>query len=68
METIFTAVGFMTALSLTLAVFLIVANKNLYVFEDPHIDQVEDLLPHANWGSTNLCTRTNLISTSHRCH
>lgn len=34
-----------------LAVMLIVANKKLYVYEDPRIDQVEDMLPHANCGA-----------------
>lgn len=41
----------MTALGLTLATVLVVANRRLYVFEDPRIDQVEDLLPHANCGA-----------------
>jgi len=50
-ETIFVAVSFMTALGLTLATVLVVANRRLYVFEDPRIDQVEDLLPHANCGA-----------------
>ena len=30
---------------------LILANKKLYVYEDPRIDVVEDLLPHANCGA-----------------
>lgn len=30
---------------------LIVANKKLYVYEDPRIDTVEDMLPHANCGA-----------------
>jgi Na+-translocating ferredoxin:NAD+ oxidoreductase RNF subunit RnfB len=30
---------------------LIVAQKKLYVYEDPRIDVVEDLLPHANCGA-----------------
>jgi electron transport complex protein RnfB len=51
MVTILTAVGFMAALGLILAGMLIVANKRLYVFEDPRIDQVEELLPKANCGA-----------------
>jgi Na+-translocating ferredoxin:NAD+ oxidoreductase RNF subunit RnfB len=51
MDTILLAVGFMTALGLVLASVLALANKKLYVFEDPRIDQVEDLLPHANCGA-----------------
>ena len=34
-----------------LAVMLIVANRKLYVYEDPRIDAVEDMLPHANCGA-----------------
>jgi RnfABCDGE-type electron transport complex B subunit len=30
---------------------LIIANKKLYVYEDPRIDQVEEMLPHANCGA-----------------
>jgi Na+-translocating ferredoxin:NAD+ oxidoreductase RNF subunit RnfB len=42
------ALGFLT---LALAGLIAVANKKLYVFEDPRIDQVEDMLPHANCGA-----------------
>jgi Na+-translocating ferredoxin:NAD+ oxidoreductase subunit B len=42
------ALGFLT---LTLAGLIAVANKKLYVYEDPRIDQVEDMLPHANCGA-----------------
>ncbi len=42
------ALGFLT---LSLAGLIAVANKKLYVFEDPRIDQVEDMLPHANCGA-----------------
>ncbi len=38
-------------LTLVLAAMLIIANKKLYVYEDPRIDVVEDLLPHANCGA-----------------
>jgi electron transport complex protein RnfB len=50
-EPILAAAGFMAALGLTLAGILVVANKRLYVFEDPRIDQVEGLLPRANCGA-----------------
>jgi len=45
------AVSFMAGLGLLLAAVLAVANRRLYVFEDPRIDQVEELLPSANCGS-----------------
>ena len=51
MQSIFVAVGFMSALGLMLASILVLANKRLFVFEDPRIDQVEDLLPKANCGA-----------------
>ena len=38
-------------LTLGLATVLIVANRTLRVEEDPRIDAVEDLLPHANCGA-----------------
>lgn len=38
-------------LTLILAVMLMLANKKLYVYEDPRIDAVENLLPHANCGA-----------------
>ncbi|MBN2885775.1 MAG: RnfABCDGE type electron transport complex subunit B [Chromatiaceae bacterium] len=51
MVTLLTAVGFMAALGLLLALVLVLANQRLYVYEDPRIDQVEDLLPKANCGA-----------------
>ena len=51
MVSIFVAVAFMSILGLMLASILVVANKRLFVFEDPRIDQVEELLPHANCGA-----------------
>jgi len=41
----------MAALGIILAAVLAVANKKLYVYEDPRIDQVEDMLPGANCGA-----------------
>ena len=45
------AVGFMALLGLLLSFVLVLANKWLFVFEDPRIDDVEDLLPKANCGA-----------------
>lgn len=41
----------MGGLTLALAIMLILANKKLYVYEDPRIDKVEEMLPHANCGA-----------------
>lgn len=49
--TIVIALAALGGLTLLLATMLIVANKKLYVYEDPRIDQVEDMLPHANCGA-----------------
>jgi len=38
-------------LALVLALMLVIANRKLYVYEDPRIEVVEDLLPHANCGA-----------------
>jgi electron transport complex protein RnfB len=46
-----TAVGAITSLTVLLATALVVANKKLYVYEDPRIDIVEEMLPHANCGA-----------------
>jgi len=45
------AVAFMAVLGLLLAAVLALANKRLFVYEDPRIDQVEELLPSANCGA-----------------
>ncbi len=42
---------FMAGLGTMLAGVLAVANRRLYVYEDPRIDEVEELLPHANCGA-----------------
>ncbi len=42
------ALGFLT---LALAGLIVFASRKFYVFEDPRIDQVEDMLPHANCGA-----------------
>jgi electron transport complex protein RnfB len=49
--TIIIAVFTIGGLTLGLALMLVIANKKLYVYEDPRIDVVEDLLPHANCGA-----------------
>ena len=38
-------------LTLSLTTLLAVGQKKLYVFEDPRIDQVEEMLPHVNCGA-----------------
>lgn len=48
---ILTAILALGGLTLLLAVMLIIANRKLYVYEDPRINVVEDMLPHANCGA-----------------
>lgn len=45
------ASGFMAVLGVALAGMLAFANRKLYVFEDPRIAEVEDLLPKSNCGA-----------------
>ena len=45
------AVVFMAALGILLASFLVVANKYLWVYEDPRIGDVEAMLPATNCGA-----------------
>lgn len=49
--TVVIAVIALGGLTLLLALMLVVANRKLYVYEDPRIDMVEDMLPHANCGA-----------------
>jgi len=49
--TIIIAVFALGGLTLILSIMLVIANKKLYVYEDPRIDVVEDMLPHANCGA-----------------
>ncbi len=51
LTTIAIAGGFMAGLGVALASVLAVANRKLYVYEDPRIDQVEEMLPSANCGA-----------------
>jgi len=46
-----TAVGTLSGLTIILATALVLANRKLYVYEDPRIDVVEEMLPHANCGA-----------------
>lgn len=45
------AVGIMVGLGLLFASVIAIAYKKLRVYEDPRIDQVEEMLPHANCGA-----------------
>ena len=49
--TILIALAALGGLTLLLALMLILANRKLYVYEDPRIDRVEEMLPHANCGA-----------------
>jgi Na+-translocating ferredoxin:NAD+ oxidoreductase RNF subunit RnfB len=49
-----TAVGAIGGLTVLLATLLVLANKKLYVEEDPRIDIVEEMLPHANCGACGV--------------
>ncbi len=51
---VLTAVGAVGGLTLVLTSLLVLANRWLHVEEDPRIDAVEDLLPHANCGACGL--------------
>jgi electron transport complex protein RnfB len=45
------AIAVLGGLTLVLAIILVIANHKLYVYEDPRIDTVEEMLPHANCGA-----------------
>jgi len=49
-----TAVAAIGGLTLALATLLVLANRKLYVEEDPRIDLVEEMLPHANCGACGV--------------
>jgi electron transport complex protein RnfB len=49
--TFVTGIAFLGGLTFVLVTILIVANRKLAVYEDPRIDQVEDMLPHVNCGA-----------------
>lgn len=46
--------GFMAVLGVALAALLAYANRKLFVYEDPRIAQVEDLLPKSNCGACGM--------------
>jgi len=48
---VLSAVAIIGGLTFTLASMLVVANRLLYVHEDPRIDAVEAMLPHTNCGA-----------------
>jgi len=48
---VMTAVGAIGGLTLALAALLVLADRKLRIEEDPRIDQVEEMLPHANCGA-----------------
>jgi len=48
---ILTAVGALGGLTVVLASLLVLAHRKLAVDEDPRIDEVEEMLPHANCGA-----------------
>jgi RnfABCDGE-type electron transport complex B subunit len=48
---VLTAIGALGGLTLLLATGLVLANRKLYVYEDPRLDDVEDMLPHSNCGA-----------------
>lgn len=48
---VLTGVATLGGLTFVLATLLVLANRKLYVQEDPRIDVVEEMLPHANCGA-----------------
>ncbi len=45
---------FMVVLGVVLAIILAIANKKLYVYEDPRIQEVDDMLPQAQCGACGV--------------
>ncbi|MGV0976883.1 MAG: hypothetical protein ACOYBO_13235, partial [Azonexus sp.] len=54
MSSLAVAGGFMAVLGVALAALLAFANRKLFVYEDPRIEQVEDLLPKSNCGACGM--------------
>jgi Na+-translocating ferredoxin:NAD+ oxidoreductase RNF subunit RnfB len=50
-ESAIIATLFMGGLGLVLAIMLAVAYRRLYVYEDPRIDEIDEMLPRANCGA-----------------
>jgi electron transport complex protein RnfB len=51
LNSVLVTAAFMAVLGGLLAFFLAIADKRLYVYEDPRISEVEELLPHSNCGA-----------------
>lgn len=54
LSSIVTAAIFMVALGVVLAIIISIANKKLFVYEDPRIDEVDDMLPQAQCGACGV--------------
>lgn len=54
MSNLAVASGFMAGLGILLAGVLALASRKLFVYEDPRIEQVEDLLPKSNCGACGM--------------
>ena len=50
-EQLIVVAGFMGGLGLLLATLLAYANHHLFVYEDPRIEEVDEMLPHSNCGA-----------------
>ncbi len=53
-SSILTAALFMVVLGIILALVLAIANKKLFVYEDPRIDDVDNMLPQAQCGACGV--------------
>lgn len=51
LNVVFVAVGFMAVFGVILSLLLVMANKKFLVHDDPRVDEVEGMLPHANCGA-----------------
>jgi Na+-translocating ferredoxin:NAD+ oxidoreductase RNF subunit RnfB len=51
LNSVLVTAAFMAILGGLLAFFLAIADKRLYVYEDPRISEVEEFLPHSNCGA-----------------
>ncbi|KAF3977770.1 MAG: RnfABCDGE type electron transport complex subunit B [Methylococcales symbiont of Iophon sp. n. MRB-2018] len=54
LSNIIIAAIFMAVLGVVLAIILAIANKKLFVYEDPRIDQVDEMLPQAQCGACGV--------------
>jgi RnfABCDGE-type electron transport complex B subunit len=51
LSTVLSAVFTLGGLSVSLSLLLVLADRKLFVLEDPRLDTVEDMLPHTNCGA-----------------